>query len=208
MNSGLLAGLLAGLLLSGCAGIHRTRTPTPLPEPLPVTTAENGAASVPQAVATAPVPAAPEAPPPVVPAGKNVPAPAKTVAPAPVVAVPKAPAPATAPPKSAGPSLDLAALETRLRETRAIGMLTKLSLKNQVDDLVGKFRAYYKGQAKTSLAELRPSYDRLLLKVLSLLQDADPPLARDIVASREALWGILADAERFSEARLMAGETS
>lgn len=86
-------------------------------------------------------------------------------------------------------------------------MLTKISLKNQVDDLLDQFRAYYKRQARTTLAELRRPYDLLLLKVLSLLQDSDPPLARDIVASREAIWSILADPRKFNEANLMAGET-
>jgi hypothetical protein len=42
--------------------------------------------------------------------------------------------------------------------------------------------------------------------VLSLLQDSDPSLARDIVASRSAIWGILADPKKFSSADLMAGE--
>jgi biotin operon repressor len=38
----------------------------------------------------------------------------------------------------------------------------------------------------------------LILKVLSLLQDSDPALARTISASREAIWGILADPEKFN----------
>ena len=84
--------------------------------------------------------------------------------------------------------------------------MTKLSLKNQVDDLLEKFRAYYQQQTQTTLTDLRRSYDMLLLKVLSLLQDSDPPLARDIVASREAIWGILADPVKFNESNLMAGD--
>jgi hypothetical protein len=100
--------------------------------------------------------------------------------------------------KPVAPTLDLKSLETRLRETSAIGALTKLSLKNQVDDLLDQFRAYYKGALKTTLAELRRPYEMLLQKVLSLLQDADPPLARAIVASREAIWGILTDPVKFS----------
>jgi hypothetical protein len=107
--------------------------------------------------------------------------------------------------KPAAPPLDLASLKNRLRETRAIGVMTKLSLKNQVDDLLDKFRAYYKRQSDTTLTELRRPYDMLLLKVLSLLQDSDPVLARDIVASREAIWGILADRDKFVESKLMAG---
>ena len=77
-------------------------------------------------------------------------------------------------------------------------MFTKIALKNQVDDLLDQFRAYYQGRIKTTLAELRQPYDLLLLKVLSLLQDRDPSLARVIVASREAIWGILADPAKFA----------
>lgn len=84
-------------------------------------------------------------------------------------------------------------------------MFTKIALKNEVDDLLKKFRAYYKRQSRATLADLRRPYDMLLLKVLSLLQDSDPPLARDIVASREAIWGILADPQKFNESNLMAG---
>lgn len=102
------------------------------------------------------------------------------------------------PGKQATPSLDLASLEKRLRQTDAIGTYTKIILKNQIDDLLDQFRAYYQGRAKTTLAELRQPYDRLLLKVLSLLQDSDPVLARTILASREAIWGILADPAKFA----------
>ena len=122
---------------------------------------------------------------------------------------PSAPAPAAQPPKpatspseaakpQAPPPLDLTSLETRLKETNAIGVLTKLSLKNQVDDLLNQFRAYYQGRLKTTLAELRRTYDLLVLKVLSLLQDSDPSLAAAIVASREAIWGILSDPAKFA----------
>jgi hypothetical protein len=100
----------------------------------------------------------------------------------------------------------LTSLETRLRETKAIGVFTKISLKNQVDDLLAQFRAYHKRQAAISLAELRRSYDMLLLKVLSLLQDSDPALAHDIVSSRAAIWGILEDPQKFNSAHLMAGD--
>jgi hypothetical protein len=97
------------------------------------------------------------------------------------------------------PSLDLASLEQRLRDTHAIGLFTKLSLKNQVDDLLQQFRAFHTGQSKPMLAELRQKYELLLLKVVSLLQDGDPPLAAAVSSSREAIWGILTDPEKFSK---------
>jgi hypothetical protein len=48
--------------------------------------------------------------------------------------------------KPAADDLDLKGLEQRLKATKAIGLFTKLSLKNQVDDLLAKFRAYHGGQ--------------------------------------------------------------
>ena len=116
-----------------------------------------------------------------------------------VTSVEPAPLPAAAiPAPAAPPSLDLNALKERLKETKAIGVFTKLSLKNQVDDLLQQFRDHYQGKAKTTMAQLRRSYDLLLMKVLALIQDADQRLASAIVASREAIWGLLADPKKFS----------
>lgn len=160
-------------------------------------------------VATAPAkpasttPAASQAP-----AAPSVPSPVAAKAAAPEVKPPAKTAAAPAPPAKASPPaqtekprappLDLKALETQLKETRAIGVMTKLSLKNQVDDLLSQFRAFYQGKLKTTLAELRRPFDLLVLKLLSLLQDSDPPLAAAIVASREAIWGILSDPAKFA----------
>jgi hypothetical protein len=103
---------------------------------------------------------------------------------------------------TAPPPLDLAGLEQRLKDTHAIGLFTKLSLKNQVDDLLGAFRAFHGGQTQPPLADLRQRYDLLLLKVLTLLQDGDPPLASAISASREAIWALLADRDKFQKIQM------
>ena len=149
----------------------------PAASPAPAASVTPGAAAA--------KPAAPEGKPPAKAAAAPAPQPAKPS--------PTAP---TAKPKA--PTLDLKALETQLKETKAIGVMTKLSLKNQVDDLLDQFRAYYQGKLKTTLAELRRPFDLLVLKLLSLLQDSDPPLAAAIVASREAIWGILSDPAKFA----------
>ena len=44
---------------------------------------------------------------------------------------------------------------------------------------------------------LQGTLDLLILKVLSLLQDRDASLASAILASREAMWGILSDPAKF-----------
>jgi hypothetical protein len=124
-------------------------------------------------------------------------------------APPAAIAPATPPAAAAsGPpssTLDFTSLGTRLRETKAIGVLTKISVKNQADDLLEKFRGYHKRQSAVTLADLRSSYELLVLKILSLVQDGDPPLAKEIDRSRAAIWDILADQRKFIESNLMSG---
>lgn len=96
------------------------------------------------------------------------------------------------------PALDLKALEQRLRDTSAIGVFTKLTLKNQVDDLLAQFKAFHEGHSQATLAQLRQKYEELLLKVVSLLQDGDPALASAISASREAIWNVLTDPKKFA----------
>jgi len=125
-----------------------------------------------------------------------------TVPPAPRVAAPRAPA---TPPPIAAPTappalltLDLDALEAQLRATKAIGFFTKISLKNQVDDLMKQFREHYQGKSGRTMTDLRRSYDLLIMKVLSLLQDTDQKLASAIVSSREAIWALLSDQNKFA----------
>ena len=143
-------------------------------------------AAAPRGAATLPAAAAPVAEP-VAPA-----------VPEPVVAPPAAArADLPAPPGAAVPEMDLKALEDQLRQTKAIGFMTKLTLKGQVDDLLGRFRDHYRGKTKESMKDLRRAYDLLMMKVLSLIQDADQRLASAIVASREAIWGLLADPVKF-----------
>lgn len=94
--------------------------------------------------------------------------------------------------------LDVSALKARIRATKAIGTLTKISLENQVDDLMKQFREHYGGKTTRTMSDLRQSYTLLLMKVLSLLQDSDQMLASAIVSSREAIWGLLSDQNKFT----------
>jgi hypothetical protein len=109
----------------------------------------------------------------------------------------KAAPPAKAAPKAV-PTLDIAALTARLRNTDAIGVFTKLALKNQMDDLLQQARTVHEGGRKDEVGALRQPYDMLVLKVLAVVQDGDPSLARAISGSREALWAILSDPVKFN----------
>jgi hypothetical protein len=202
----------ASMLLFGCAA------PRPAPDAQPQPAIQRPATIAPE---PAPPPARTQAPPaPVPPAAVTAPAtpPASSASPGapPTRPLPKPsgasgttqPKPATqtpvavtkpAPESPQAPTLDLGALEQRLKDTKAIGVFTKLSLKNQVDDLLSELRAFHSGSAKTPTAVLRQKYDTLMIKVLTLLQDGDPQLASAIASSREALWGILMDPKKFSQ---------
>ena len=173
------------------AAVRMPKTPstTALPPSGPAEAAAAAARSTPvQASVQSAIPAA---------ANSAAKAAATSVASSAAKAAPPAPAQALARP-AATPPLDLQSLEARLKATPAIGVFTKLTLKNQIDDLLAQFRAYYRGQLKLSLAALRQSFDRLVVKVLALLQDADPALALAIEASRESIWGILSNPAKFA----------
>lgn len=223
MKNVLPIAALWGATLVACSTTTQLPAPPPAPQPSiaqaqPAESPKPPAAQAPRpqpAEASkhsepAPKAAAPESAP-KKPAGKSAAprAPAKPATSAPpkteASAAPKpetvAKAPSAAPPAPAAKPapLDLKSLEERLKDSNAIGVMTKLSLKNQVDDLVARFRAYHSGERPPTLPQLRPAFELLLMKVLSLLQDKDPALAHDVDASREAIWGVLSDRARFEQ---------
>jgi len=106
---------------------------------------------------------------------------------------------AAATPPQATAMLDLPTLEQRLKGTSAIGIFTKLSIKNQVDDLIAQFRAYHAGAPSPTLKQLRERFELLVLKVVTLLQDDDPALASAVTASRDAIWAVLSDPKKFAD---------
>lgn len=116
------------------------------------------------------------------------PPPSKPVVAAPVRSEPPAP-----------PPLALATLEQRLKDTDAVGVFTKLALKNQIDDLLSQIRAQHEGRGKFTLAQLRQTYDQLVFKVHDLLKKGDPPLASAIMNSRDSIWSVLTDPVRFAK---------
>lgn len=194
---------LAGLLLLGAGCSVTPSSPPddkvavapapaePLPEAAqPVTPPPAVIAPVAPVIATAPKSEPPKTE---KPATKAPVKPAAVAAPTPK---PQAAVPAAAP---APAPLALDTLEQRLKDTPAIGVFTKLTLKNQVDDLLSRFRAHYEGRGNLTIPQLRQNYEQLLAKVHELLRDGDPALAGAIVNSREAIWGVLADPVKFAK---------
>ncbi len=198
------AVIMLTVLSTGC--MHETKPQT---QPPPVA-ATPETAKAPQTAKATPATTKPPAT-----TSKAKPAPATTAktappsAPKPQPATPQKQVASAAPPKQAAapappkqaataPTLDLDGLEARLKQTKAIGLMTKLSLRNKVDDLLAQFRQHHAGKPMPTVSELRRSYDLLMMKVLSLLQDHDQQLASDILSSRERIWGLLADPKSFA----------
>lgn len=98
---------------------------------------------------------------------------------------------------AAGESVALDELENRLRETEAIGLFAKLSLKAQVDDLIDEFRAFHAGSGE-DLKTLQARFQALLSETLALLETGDPELRVDISQSRASLWTTLIDPVGFA----------
>jgi hypothetical protein len=211
-----LAAAVATTLIGGCAS-KTSDTPISQPQAVAAQPATPPPAAEPDAPATpqpAPVakpaaPAAPQPAPAAVPApsvptqapktaGKAVPPVARTPAPTARAPKPAAPPVAARAAPAAPATLDLNALKEQLKATKAIGVFTKISLKNQVDDLMEQFREYYQGKSKLTMTDLRRSYNLLMMKVLSLLQDEDQTLASAIVSSRETIWSLLANPTTFA----------
>jgi hypothetical protein len=93
---------------------------------------------------------------------------------------------------------DINALVARLRDTNAIGFFTKLALKNQIDDLMDRFRRFHAREDGTPLEQLRDQFNLLFMKVVTLCQDGDPALGQEIARGREILWGKLVDPGEFA----------
>lgn len=192
MPAGRTIGILFFALAAGCAGVQEAppsvmaQTGPGIVDPSPVAPTLEVAVAAKAAPPPAKAPAKVSAPP------VAIEQPRKNADPVPVA---KTPVPVA---KTLEAPLDVAGLTARLRDTNAIGVFTKLALKNQVDDLLKQFRAHYQSGQKTSVIALRQPYNMLVLKVLSLVQDGDPSLARTISGSREAIWGILADPAKFN----------
>jgi hypothetical protein len=108
-------------------------------------------------------------------------------------------------------TFDLDDLIGRISSSKSLGFFTKISLKNDIDNLLAELRDYHdkfenrsgSGSGDThqseSLRELRERYDVMVHKLVVLLQDKDADLVKSIDDGREQLWAVLADKKRFAQ---------
>lgn len=105
---------------------------------------------------------------------------------------------AEAPAGTATNDYDIDALVARLRDTKAIGLSTKLALKSDIGDLMDSFRRFHSGEPNPLLDQLRDEYNLLFMKVITLVQNEDPELFQEMTRARETLWKKLADPGEFA----------
>ena len=93
---------------------------------------------------------------------------------------------------------DLDALVDRIAHSKALGFLTKLSLKKDIDGFLKEVRKYHGGDGNSTLEQLHERYDAMVHKLVVLLQEKDQELVKSIDDSRDKLWAMLADAKKFA----------
>jgi hypothetical protein len=85
-------------------------------------------------------------------------------------------------------AIDMEILTNRLKKTKAIGLFTKLAIRNDVSDLMNDVKRYRKkSMLDSKIEEIRESFEGLLMKIIALLDD-DPELSRDMYVGRELIW--------------------
>ncbi len=97
-----------------------------------------------------------------------------------------------------GDDFDLNALVSRISQSKALGLFTKISLKQDIDRLLENVRKFHDGSGDGSLEQLRERYDVLVHKLVILLQDKDRELVNSIDDGRDKLWAILSDDKKFA----------
>lgn len=88
----------------------------------------------------------------------------------------------------AAAELDIDTLVERLRDTRAIGIFTKLALRNDVEALLDDTQRALVNGKEEEIPKLRSRFDGLVLKTVALLDGRDDELAQDIYQAREFVW--------------------
>lgn len=105
------------------------------------------------------------------------------------------PAPVAADVAGVDPAIN--ALLQRFKDTNAVGVFTKLSIKNNITRLNQSFGHYHQGKRPPAIEELRERYDLMVQEIMVLLQNKDPELAKDLYAARSMLWSCLVEPDQY-----------
>ena len=95
--------------------------------------------------------------------------------------------------------VDLQILADMLANTKAVSLLTKLSLKKDIDKVLKRLNQFHDGKSKFTLGQLEEQYNLLLMKIAIHLQDNDLILHRHLCNAWLVIWEDLRDYDRFKE---------
>jgi hypothetical protein len=109
---------------------------------------------------------------------------------------------ATVGPYSACPSVeeeivDLIMLTTALRNTKAVGPMTKIRLKNNMNRVLNRLEQWHDNKSKFTLDQLEEQYHLLLMKIATLIHDDDLMLHQQLCNAWARIWLDLKDPDRF-----------
>jgi hypothetical protein len=106
--------------------------------------------------------------------------------------------------------VDFEILEKEIRNTKAIGGLSKLKLSGDINKMVADLKKYHAGDSPLTLEQHREQYDLLYMKVVSQVQDKDPELFNKLCNAWDPLWAAMQDEDnlkKVSQVRTMESET-
>ena len=95
--------------------------------------------------------------------------------------------------------VDLQILADMLANTKAVSLLTKLSLKKDINKVLKRLNQFHDGKSKFTLEQLEEQYNLLLMKIAIHLQDNDLILHRHLCNAWLVIWEDLRDYDRFKE---------
>jgi len=107
--------------------------------------------------------------------------------------------------------IDFESLEKQVKETKAIGVVTKLKLSNDINKLLADLKAFHAGNSPLTLEQQREQYDLLYMKIVSLVQEKDPELFNQLCNAWDPIWAELQDEKNLqtvSRQRTIASRTN
>jgi len=113
-------------------------------------------------------------------------------------------------PYSACPSVeeeivDLQMLTAGLRETKAIGKLTKLRLRNDINKILRSFERLHDSNSRFTLDQLEEQYHLLLMRIATLIHDDDLLLHQQLCNAWARIWIDLKNPDSFRQMRSQKG---
>jgi len=89
--------------------------------------------------------------------------------------------------------IDFETLEKQITKTKAIGLMTKLKLKGDINKLLSELKTFHAGNSPLTQEQHREHYDLLYMKVMTLVQDKDLELHHQLCNAWDPIWVSLQD---------------